>query len=281
MPAAANACRRAGVTTLPSRSARRAGSRSSRRGPRRPVAQLGGRSPVDLAREHDHAPVGGEPAQHCLERGLVARPHLAVGLEPGQVAPLRARLELPDRAHQRDDHRGGDRGHGDRRLRDHDEHLDAGRQRRRRRVGQLLLERLGGQQPGRQVARAEAAARARVERDHAVARAVDGQVPLELRRRRLGIGLVEAEEASRATIIEPTRRRAGRSPGTAAGRGAAARRAGPCGSAAGRCPSPGTARRRASALVMMRRPSSVVCTWSRHARPMFQSSVTSWSSKTM
>ena len=47
---------------------------------------------------------------------------------------------------------------------------------------------------GREVARAEGAARPRVERDDAVARAVDREVPLHLRRRLLGVGLVEAEE---------------------------------------------------------------------------------------
>ena len=189
------------------------------------------------------------------------------------------RAELAHGAHQRDDHRGRHRGHGDRRLRDHHEHVHAGRQRRRQRVGKLVLERLGRQEAGRQVARAEAAAGARVERDHAVARAVDRPVPLELRRRRLRVGLVEPEQPlerghragrHRVARVREQQRRVAQQRGERVA------------AVAQRVVAPVLEERVGEQRVGDDAPAEpVVWTWSRQARPMFQSSVTSWSSKTM
>ena len=112
-PAAVNAARRPAPIVVPSASssARNALARSSRFVAALPVADLRRRAPVHLAREHDHALVRRQPPQHRVEALVVARPDLVVGLEPGQVAPAVALLALVLAAHQRDDHRGGDRRH--------------------------------------------------------------------------------------------------------------------------------------------------------------------------
>ena len=187
MPAAANACRRAGgrrPVGVEVGAAR--GSRSSRCVPARPVAELARSSPsAPRPRARPRACRPASRSQHGLEARprRPARSRCRARARSGCASSSRA-LNSLTAAHQRDDHRGGDRGHGDRRLRDHDDARPCrAAAASSRGSGSCSSSACEDSSAGRQVARAEAAARARVERDHAVARAVERPVPLELRRR--------------------------------------------------------------------------------------------------